>query len=1195
MTANVRLSILIAVVLLAAVLLWKALEPGREEASSDAARGTSQANGATDAYSTKKTKTVRVDAGPRGGRVSPRKYPKDAEGPGAILVTVTAEDTPIEGAQVTAELTDWPDYAIPPKETLKRTAQSNADGDCAFEDMPLATYRVEAASDGAYAVRGAYLREDSPRRTVKLKLIPAGSLGGHVRDTEGAPVPDAVLYRINEKGYKADKWYVAVTDEAGAFTAPHVPEGSWQFFVKAEGYANKVTAPIATGAHDAEIVMDGGGSLSGRVIVAGAGEPAPGVGVTAGQHNFNLTKTVSDVDGAFRFERLSAGGFWLIIGSIDQYETYTDGPYYMKRDTMPRGEIIAGKETSGVELEVQLGGVITGRVFDAATDQGIAGVTVKSHYWLNNVHSTGMPSHGPTRATSITDAAGWFRLECLEKGKYKPLALPPEGYVVHPDYEGRDIVIVPRRIVDGVGLPLVRGIAVTGAVLDEEGNPATQATVILDPGVRRDQKRAGVDSEGRFVIYANQPAPAVTLYATGEEYSDRYSSSISDRLSETIGPFKLTPRGLSGLRLRLARAASVSGVILDADGDPVPGARYTTMATGAAIQSSQHTDENGKFELRGLAAGSYRFMAHRPYKKYSSVSPSPGITIDVRAGEQKTGVIFRTDWKKIEAGLAISGRVLDVARNPLRDAMVIAKRDDYPQMPPARTDKTGAFTINDLEAGVYTLAAGGVPGHSPTETHGIRAGSQGVELVLPGCGAIEGTVVRADTGAPIPEFEVKTFSDAHEMLRTWDYEKFKPFRKSDGRFRLDHVEIGPATIGVRGSAFPLVVQDVGEVRAGETLSGVLVRLTPGGVVEGVVTDERGGAVEGASIIVGTNRYRGWGNVSDSFDTMTDGDGHFSLEGLSDGPHTITANHAEYAAGTTTVQAVSGRVCQARIILTGGGIVEGCVTQEGRPTADQYIQLGAGGYARTGADGRYRLERLAPGKTTVEATLRIEDRTMSIARDIVIADGAVTTADFDFGPFLETDATLEGTITYHGEPAEEASVQFDIELPSGARESARGQRTGADGTYRFDGLPGGVGTLRIHYNSTRGSISRQVAVEIPSGEASRRDVELAEGGGAIVGRVLNRPPRTDVRVVAFTGEVDTAQLDPEQVRRSDEAARVFTAANDEGAFYFEARPPGLYTLVVYLYDRYSRERRFAPTSAAVCVAEGEEVYVELTAR
>jgi hypothetical protein len=153
--------------------------------------------------------------------------------------------------------------------------------------------------------------------------------------------------------------------------------------------------------------------------------------------------------------------------------------------------------------------------------------------------------------------------------------------------------------------------------------------------------------------------------------------------------------------------------------------RVVAADTGAAVRSAAvrlagmtpglgtvvaSTDEDGRFELRDVAAGSYTIQISKAGFVTSSFGLTPGTSgqFTVSAGQQ----IDLRDMRLARAGV-VTGRVMDQFGDPVTDIAVTAWRLEH--LTPARrrvvsrksfqTDDRGEFRIYGLQPGTYYVSA----------------------------------------------------------------------------------------------------------------------------------------------------------------------------------------------------------------------------------------------------------------------------------------------------------------------------------------------------------------------------------------------------------------------------------------------------------------------------------------------------------
>jgi hypothetical protein len=163
-------------------------------------------------------------------------------------------------------------------------------------------------------------------------------------------------------------------------------------------------------------------------------------------------------------------------------------------------------------------------------------------------------------------------------------------------------------------------------------------------------------------------------------------------------------------------AGRISGrVTLEGANTPIAGARIMLMPAGRPAgpigpPPQTLTDQEGRFAFDQLTPGTYRIDAQKT--GYAPLlDPSRAPTVQVGAGQAIDGVDLR-----LQKGAVIAGRLLDPAGDPLPDARVMALRRVSPPGAPPRlipapgaqgqpTNDLGEFRVSGLPPGEYFVAA----------------------------------------------------------------------------------------------------------------------------------------------------------------------------------------------------------------------------------------------------------------------------------------------------------------------------------------------------------------------------------------------------------------------------------------------------------------------------------------------------------
>jgi uncharacterized protein (DUF2141 family) len=171
------------------------------------------------------------------------------------------------------------------------------------------------------------------------------------------------------------------------------------------------------------------------------------------------------------------------------------------------------------------------------------------------------------------------------------------------------------RTVDG-GTASIEGRVVTD---EREPRPLRRVRVVLT-GVDVDLSRTTITDDGGGFAFAGLPPGRYTLSGTKEGYVT--VSYGARRPGRPGSPIAVRDRQMvANVTLRLPRGAVITGTLVDADGQPLPGVsmralRYGYTAAGerrliavTASMASHNTDDRGVYRIYGLPAGEYAIAA----------------------------------------------------------------------------------------------------------------------------------------------------------------------------------------------------------------------------------------------------------------------------------------------------------------------------------------------------------------------------------------------------------------------------------------------------------------------------------------------------------------------------------------------------------------------------------------------------------
>jgi hypothetical protein len=473
----------------------------------------------------------------------------------------------------------------------------------------------------------------------------------------------------------------------------------------------------------------------------------------------------------------------------------------------------------------------------------------------------------------------------------------------------------------------------------------------------------------------------------------------------------------------------------------------------------------------------------------------------------------------------------------------------------------------------------------------VAAGSRNVDFVLEDQATVEGRVIDARTGRPITTFQLGYFNGISDHMSPQMFQNATTYFDENGNFMLTKVNAGDVTVFGRAEGYAPGTDAVSNVRPGEVVTGVEIRLEAGAAVRGVVVDSGGVPVSGAQVFPGEVPQDQWSREN-SGGTTTDSNGIFELTSLAPDVARIGAYHSKYPPSSVDVSLAAGQTTQVEIILTDGGSIEGTVRLGGKPiTAQVYAGRSDGSQgqnAATDANGVYTLGGLAEGEYHISASIQIPGGgNRNGQQQATVQTGMVTEVNFDFST---GDATVEGVVTMNGTPVTEGHVGAMM-----SNSESVGSQLGADGSYRLEGLPAGTINLMLGVRSGESWISRSIPVETASGQVVRRNIEVMDGI-EITGSVTGHTEGDSVFVIALRGEVQITEMTQSfwmELRDLFAAQAQVTG----GSFEMSGLEPGTYTIVALdmgnpQSGRMSMENARYGTVVREISSEGQTVEIRI---
>jgi protocatechuate 3,4-dioxygenase beta subunit len=486
------------------------------------------------------------------------------------------------------------------------------------------------------------------------------------------------------------------------------------------------------------------------------------------------------------------------------------------------------------------------------------------------------------------DDKGAFVFEGLRPGKFMLFGSTPEHMG-----ESSPPIEVKDKDVDNVIVRVRKGAKIVGRVEPPQVCDVKVAFDMDRPGMRGGPMRmmrmmapTSSGADGKFELGPVEEGK--------QKLEARCGSGDQGNISVDVKP------GANEVVLAVKPGASIAGKVVDGDGKPVAGVSVmasqqdssegTVIVNGVVTSGVQAlTNGVGMYEVRGLAAGTYRMSALDRGRPMTMKGKQPKAVIT--GAENKTGVDFAVE----RPNGVIKGVVTGPDGKPLADAWVSVNQDlesmlealannrdeDAPRtmriqasndsegggiggassFPPALTDAQGRFEIRNLPKAKYEVLAEAQAGKLRGRLPKVEPDAD-VQIKAMGVTSLSGTVKSAKGATPLFTIELDGPTRAQRTF-------------TDGKFELGRVDPGDYVVKVTsadGNAEAKVT-----VHSGQPAN-VDITLVANAIVVGTIVDGAGKPLAGVPVTVIDDKGDGGAVISMSGPPPTSGpDGKFRVE------------------------------------------------------------------------------------------------------------------------------------------------------------------------------------------------------------------------------------------------------------------------------------------------------------------------------
>ncbi|MFA4837134.1 MAG: carboxypeptidase-like regulatory domain-containing protein, partial [Dehalococcoidia bacterium] len=579
-----------------------------------------------------------------------------------------------------------------------------------------------------------------------------GSISGHVYDQHGQPIPNVLIVTKGAGGYAE-----TTTQSDGAYRLAGLRTGTYWVFTCAscsglnyidEEYGNPVSVTAPNNTPNINFTLDLGGTISGHVYQSDGVTPIDNVDVYAylvpaptppppsptppptytptshpasgeltgnpgvkpgtadkGNDSFapsgatNLgTKALMASDGSYTILGLQTGNYVVYAVAEGYIREYYNGVWNSNEATQV--SVTVEQNTIGIDFRLDLGGTISGYVYQADSVTPISGVFVSAY-----------DPNGGYDGYTWTASDGSYTIRGLPTGNYRVEAYA-DGYIreyyqkTSSYQQATPVSVTAPSNTPNINFTLDLGGSISGHVYQSDGvTPIAGAWInanLIDGNYGMGANTASNGSYTiRGLVSGNYRVEANATDYIREYYQETYRYDQSTPVSVTA------PNNTPNINFSLDLGGTISGHVYQSDGvTPIAGASvYCYTEDSGGYKGGTSTAPDGSYNIRGLPSGNYRVEANatgyiREYyqetSSYDQATPvavtmpnnTPNINFTLDLGGTISGHVYRSDGVTPIAGAWINANLID---------------GNYGMG--ATTASDGSYTIRGLPSGSYRVEA----------------------------------------------------------------------------------------------------------------------------------------------------------------------------------------------------------------------------------------------------------------------------------------------------------------------------------------------------------------------------------------------------------------------------------------------------------------------------------------------------------
>jgi hypothetical protein len=413
---------------------------------------------------------------------------------------------------------------------------------------------------------------------------------------------------------------------AGSYQVAFTPRNDqgqdyvYQFYPGKSNAAAAQAVAVTSGQTTAHVdaALDTGATVSGEVTAGAGGAPVSGVTVYVRDYgggfpnHVAVANATTDANGAWSVTGLPTGLYQVQFNPTFASNYATQ--YYnqaMDQDAPTPITLTAGSSTSGIDGALTMSGQITGTVTNGMTQAPAEGVNVVALDPAGNQYSY-----------ATTDAAGHYTLAHLDpSASYRVEFTPPSGSALEAKFypsgttvqAAAPVPVTLGQVTPNIDETLGQGGSISGVVRDAAtGYPLGGETILLTDDAGRPVYSglySGTQPDGSYEISNLAPGSYKVQFASDGALAFQYYQAASTLGAAT--PVTVTAgQTATNIDGALLRGGTLEGVVTDAStGQGLPNGYLQVLDAGGHPVSYGYTDANGRYQIHGLAPGSYYLVA----------------------------------------------------------------------------------------------------------------------------------------------------------------------------------------------------------------------------------------------------------------------------------------------------------------------------------------------------------------------------------------------------------------------------------------------------------------------------------------------------------------------------------------------------------------------------------------------------------